>query len=536
MKICIYDKHFATLGGGEKHIGAVAEILSEKNQVFIFHCGSFKKTDLKKRLNLDLSKVSFLEFESIPTIDKTVTDIVKEFNTEIFINATYFSRLYVEGVRNMSLIFFPKYIYPYEFGKRDIIKYKIGNALFKEYKSKVEFQHFSNMEYIHGCFGRWSYARSYIVINSSFNNVKIYYENFKNQIIKRIIQYIKLHGEINFYFDEKKFYFNFNYKYLTPGVLEMGFKTFRPDELDSDSIDSRDLGLFITIVKIDTFSILTKLILNLWRAKYTKSILTRLFVKSDCIEEQLRYKNFLSKNEVVLSNSKYTGSWINKIYGNKMSIKMLYPPVSVEEFYSEKKENIILSVGRFFIGDHNKKQLELIKFFKRMYDLYPEIRSYTFHLCGGTHKEKRNLQYLELCHMSAEGYPIEIHPNIQYENLKSLYAKSKIFWHASGLYENEQASPDKFEHFGITTVEAMASGCIPVVIGVAGQLEIVENNINGFLWKTEEQLVNLTRKVIADETLQQKLSENAIKRAKDFDHAHFDKRVREIFGKSGVPV
>ena len=42
----------------------------------------------------------------------------------------------------------------------------------------------------------------------------------------------------------------------------------------------------------------------------------------------------------------------------------------------------------------------------------------------------------------------------------------------------------------MTTVEAMAGGCVPVVIDLAGQREIVKAGVDGFRWSTPEQLLD----------------------------------------------
>ena len=54
------------------------------------------------------------------------------------------------------------------------------------------------------------------------------------------------------------------------------------------------------------------------------------------------------------------------------------------------------------------------------------------------------------------------------------------------------------EHFGITTVEAMAHGCVPVVVRLGGQLEIVQDGVNGRLWGSLGELVAITRELMAD--------------------------------------
>ena len=58
--------------------------------------------------------------------------------------------------------------------------------------------------------------------------------------------------------------------------------------------------------------------------------------------------------------------------------------------------------------------------------------------------------------------------NASNAQLKSLYQTAKIFWHAKGMDVDEHLHPDLTEHFGMTTVEAMAGGCVPVVINKGG--------------------------------------------------------------------
>jgi len=62
--------------------------------------------------------------------------------------------------------------------------------------------------------------------------------------------------------------------------------------------------------------------------------------------------------------------------------------------------------------------------------------------------------------------------DISYDQFVAAYRAASIFWHAAGWGEDDRY-PGRFEHFGIVTREAMSAGCIPVVIGKAGQIEIV---------------------------------------------------------------
>ena len=84
------------------------------------------------------------------------------------------------------------------------------------------------------------------------------------------------------------------------------------------------------------------------------------------------------------------------------------------------------------------------------------------------------------------------------------------------------------EHFGISTVEAMAAGCVPVVINKGGQPEIVEDQVSGFLWNDLSELENLTLKLIENDTLKSKVTEKAIERSRLFSKMEFKEHISKI--------
>jgi len=63
-----------------------------------------------------------------------------------------------------------------------------------------------------------------------------------------------------------------------------------------------------------------------------------------------------------------------------------------------------------------------------------------------------------------------------------------IYWHATGLGEDLDRFLDRAEHFGIMTFEAMAFGCVPIVIRAGGQPEIVEGGRHGYLFADVDEL------------------------------------------------
>jgi glycosyltransferase involved in cell wall biosynthesis len=80
----------------------------------------------------------------------------------------------------------------------------------------------------------------------------------------------------------------------------------------------------------------------------------------------------------------------------------------------------------------------------------------------------------------------------------------------------------------MTTVEAMAGGCVPVVIDRAGQKEIVREGLDGYRWSTPEELIAHTGRLARDEALRARLAATARQRAEQFDEDAFADRWREI--------
>lgn len=224
-------------------------------------------------------------------------------------------------------------------------------------------------------------------------------------------------------------------------------------------------------------------------------------------------------------NSEFTLSYIkNKIHCSKT---ILYPPVQLHA-QKIKKGNIILHVGRFRTkniqnGDF-KKQNIMIEMFKKLIDTHG--KGWKFIMAVGLRDEDKN-EFQKMKKL-ATGYPIEFHVNLTNDELWSIYNKAKIYWHASGFGEDLQKYPEYAEHFGISTVEAMGAGVVPVVINAGGQKEIVTDGENGYVWNTKEECIEKTMQLIESEKLLGKISLNAQKRAQDFGIEKFKEKLLQI--------
>ncbi|OGM16143.1 hypothetical protein A2V55_02300 [Candidatus Woesebacteria bacterium RBG_19FT_COMBO_37_29] len=204
----------------------------------------------------------------------------------------------------------------------------------------------------------------------------------------------------------------------------------------------------------------------------------------------------------VICNSIFTKSFIDKEFGIKSTV--VYPPVSVEQFKPKRKENLILYVGRFSTLTQAKRQDILIKAFKKFY-----INSNDWELVIAGGSEVGVGDYVKSLRDQAEGYPIRIMESPSFSQITELYGKAKLFWSAAGYGIDENKEPTHVEHFGITVVEAMAAGCVPLVFNAGGHKEIIKEGNNGYLWKSIGELLKKTEMLEDDKKLFRETSINA---------------------------
>ncbi|GIU85353.1 MAG: hypothetical protein KatS3mg008_2128 [Acidimicrobiales bacterium] len=222
----------------------------------------------------------------------------------------------------------------------------------------------------------------------------------------------------------------------------------------------------------------------------------------------------------VCANSAYTADWVRRWW--KVPSEVLYPPVTQQPV--GRKEPMILSVGRFFDPErgHSKKQLEMVRAFHAL--CRNGLEGWSLHLVGGC--DKRDRVYLERVRHAIGEAPVYLHVAAPGAELRDLYSRAAIYWHAAGLGEDPDEHPERFEHFGITTVEAMSAGAVPVVIGAAGQAEVVRDGIDGMHFHTLDELVTATLRLVRDDQLRRRLSESARARAAEFSWEVFSENVK----------
>lgn len=223
------------------------------------------------------------------------------------------------------------------------------------------------------------------------------------------------------------------------------------------------------------------------------------------------WRTRLESYSSVVSISEYTRRWTTRYWGHHSSI--IYPPVNVSVPDRPRADSIV-TVGRLCA---KKRQHELVAAFASLAKSESIAANWRMECCGNP----AEADYFEELEALAGLAPVRLVVGAPREDVLSRLATSKIFWHGMGLDCDEEEMPQELEHFGIATVEAMAAGCVPVVIAKGGQCEIVEHGVSGFLWTTLDEMKHFTLQLMADDDLRKQMSDAARLRARKFSKENF---------------
>jgi len=227
----------------------------------------------------------------------------------------------------------------------------------------------------------------------------------------------------------------------------------------------------------------------------------------------------LFKVDKIICNSEFTKKIIDREYGVESIV--IYPPIDTSQIRPKRKENIILNVARFSGLLQNKGHEILVRAFKKIFD--SGGRNWKLVIVGGS--EVGVTDQINKLEELSQDYPIEIKKNLDFRSLKELYGISKIFWSASGFGEDEEKNPEKVEHFGMTAVESMAAGAIPLLFSAGGFKEIIEPDINGYLWESTSSLILKSKKIMDNPSLRVRLASSAKETSKKYSYEEFKSKI-----------
>lgn len=466
----VYDKWLRSMGGGEVVACNIAKILADKGYSVTFIAGKkVSKETIKNKLNIDLTKVSIVEIWSDEAKIKQLSK-----GKDLFINTSFIDYTYGNAKKNIYYTHFPKEPY------NTILEMLFTKLLLPfitrfinplEMMSDLDITTVKNNE------------PAYLL--KEFNKIAIsYLQNSKLHIVKftlllgcfsqSLLRSMDIgfeEAEIidkQFYIDHHHNQIKFQYK-IKPKSNTVYLKIVikRPKLLSAED------QVFLLYPKTDV-NYIYESILKILYHKINNKLRAGIF--SNPLE---RLKSY----QIILANSSFTRKWI-KNYWKRESI-ILYPPVELlfNKYLHNfpKKKKWICSVGRFFMLGHGKKQEIMIKAFKKFYDL--GYSDWELHLCGGVGTDESSMNFLDKLKSEINGYPVFFHLNVPKKEIENILMNSKIYWHATGYGESETINPIKFEHFGISPIEAISAKCIPILFDGGGLRETIylsgfnENNL-----------------------------------------------------------
>lgn len=502
----VYDRWLSTLGGGEQVAFAYAEALRDLGYktTLLTH----QKVDIaeaEKKMNVNLKDINIRYLPNL--LDYQLSEFTEDY--DIFISNSFLDYIPNRSKIGLLSIFFPSKITVswYEYLKRA----HIVPSLRRFFIYPSQFEGFRYDSYQDGHLHKWLGKESSIYFNQNVSTIHI--TLFFEHLAFSTVDLMK---------------FTFDGKAIEPQDRVINFRANSVRYIFSFPNESIHKPFTIHLPQTDFSDGVSLIKLSIPSLRYSlynifKSIFPVWEMRLHGGSSPTKYSDIESYDQII-AISKFTQHWIEKYWGMKSQI--LYPPVSTTNFTpARQKKNYILHVGRFFVGGHSKKQLELVRAFKQLVD--KGITNWEFHLIGGIAEGSIHRQYVDKIREESENYPIFLHTDASFSELKRIMSEAKIYWHATGLDENEQKNPVQMEHFGITTVEAMASGCVPVVINKGGQPEIVTEK-SGFIWNTREELLAYTQQLIDNQQLRKQMSQESIERSRFFDKKNFMERFKTI--------
>jgi glycosyltransferase involved in cell wall biosynthesis len=509
MRVGIYNRWLSTLGGGEKHSLAIAEYLSVDNDVDVISHTSVSKKIASSRLNVDMSRVNFVVIPELPA--KDLGPLTAGY--DLFINASHLDFVPSRAAHSVLIVYFPLPITT-QTTFRSIVGRQIKRQLMVP-------------TFIEGAYGITNGGGRQYRPTTSKLKVELPISNHSYHVSFDIAAQDISVEKINIYLDNQmvdQISLAANHEFKSCRVLVPVSNDKKYHELQlcvASSGQQKDNSLY-------------KMAVSNMGIDHPRYRIYQLLFEDWFKEWGLRLNGVPASSSAspldaidtyhdIWAISDFTRHWIHSYWRRDSHI--LNPPIDVDQFVPGEKSPWILSVGRFFEGSHNKKHLIMIRAFKEM--LNDKLHGWELHLAGGTSPSAIQQEYLEQVKTEAKGYPIVIHTDVSFSELVQLYARSSIYWHASGYGEDEGREPIKFEHFGITTVEAMSAGCVPVVIAKGGQPEIVHHAHNGFLWGNIKELKEFTQLLVTNITLRSQLANVAIYDSYKYDKRHFQTNVGE---------
>ncbi|TAN38425.1 MAG: glycosyltransferase [Verrucomicrobia bacterium] len=473
MRIGIYNRYWNTLGGGEKYAGTLAETFSEKHDVdLITTAPNNTIEELQRRLRLDLHRCRPVCWPNKPCRDLYPLSSAYD----LFINATYCSSMPSAAPLSLYVCFFPHPVVgATTWQQLATLAGQRVRAISEQARDRMEScwsllrrpraillaGYHDRGASGQGCFaGHGLMAIHASALSAGRLHIPLHESSTSN------VRSVRVDGvPASWTIHDHTLVVEWPIAPIKDWMV-LAFETDTSDQPKSKlSSKYRATGLCINTTTLG--------------AVIDRGFRNRLFPPASASIAINSYTR-------ILAISEFTSRWVQTRW-NRTS-ELLPPSIDTDMFTFDPavpRQPVILSVGRFFHGSHNKKHHEMARAFIRLRSEGVIPEGWRLRFIGSRHTDRwQHRLFFKKLERICAGHPIDILTDLPFPALLKEYQQAHAYWHAAGWGEKEDSTPELHEHFGITTCEAMACGCLPIVIDSAGQREIVRGvQQAGFLFE-----------------------------------------------------
>ena len=214
-------------------------------------------------------------------------------------------------------------------------------------------------------------------------------------------------------------------------------------------------------------------------------------------------RRYIKSVEQIACNSTTTQRRVKKYLARDAQV--IHPPVDTKSYYSLKGEGFWLSVNRLI--DHKRIEIQIEAFAK-----LPEEKL----VIVGSYEQANHFQKYAKKILDHKPNNVQIISFVSRDELLNWYARCSGF-----------ITTAKEEDFGLTAIEAMASGKWVIAPNEGGYIETIIDQKTGFLIDS----INAQKLVVAikeSKPMLEQCQNECINRAKQFDTSEFIKKISKL--------
>ena len=366
MKVAVFNRYWTTVGGGERYAGAFAEALAEDHDVHLLSPTAVEWSRLEERLGLDLSRTTPREISTDP---KSFTEVTSEY--DLLVTSSFMSAEFNGARRGIYVVLFPAQAGGTVRAAKHVGARLLSPVLARDAFSVVWGSGFHPAERQGTGTFRWTTDEADLYVTGPAGEptrVRLTFLAYRPRSAPPANVLVEVDGHIR--------------ARTTVGA------DMRSVELDVDVIGRGADSPIGLIIRSDTCTPngdspggdTRRLGVPLASVQLGKGARSWLLGRYPFLASPKPPDDYLTTYQQIVSISEFTRRWVWRRWGRQSHV--IHPPVAFTTA-GEKKEPVILSVGRFFDESfgHSKKQLELVRAFRAL--VTGGLTGWELHLVGG---------------------------------------------------------------------------------------------------------------------------------------------------------